>query len=348
VQPAELQFPPEATERVGRTLRGKWRLDTLLDVGGMAAVYSGTHRNGSRGAIKILHRERSLVPEIAARFLREGYIANAVGHPGVVRVLDDDVDDDGSVFLVMELLEGSPLHERAASSGGRLGVDEVRMIADQVLEVLAAAHDHGIVHRDIKPENIFVTKDGCVKLLDFGIARCAIPDGKVTTMNGAPLGTPAFMPPEQARGRTDLVGPASDLWALGATMFTLLTGEIVHPGDTPAEIIVASFSRPARSLATALPGAPAWLCNVVDRAMELEVGARWPDARAMREALHHPAPTSYRRVEAEAPTLTGDRAIIPSPPRRIPGSPRQWALALLAAVVSYAGVTALAGAIAGS
>jgi hypothetical protein len=107
----------EAAVRVGRTLRDKWHLDTLIDVGGMAAVYAATHRNGMRGAVKILHRHRSLDADIAARFRREGYIANKVAHPNAVTVLDDDVDDDGSVFLVMELLEGTTLRERAGCDG---------------------------------------------------------------------------------------------------------------------------------------------------------------------------------------------------------------------------------------
>src|SRR4051812_41766464 len=93
-----------AKARAGRTLKEKWRLDKLLGVGGMAAVYAGTHRNGMRAAVKVLHPELSLNNEIRTRFLREGYLANKVGHPGAVTVLDDDVEDDGSVFLVMELL----------------------------------------------------------------------------------------------------------------------------------------------------------------------------------------------------------------------------------------------------
>src|SRR5262245_31631366 len=95
-----------AEARLGRVLRDKWRLDALLGVGGMAAVYAGTHRNGTRGAVKVLHPELSLDGHLRKRFLREGYVANRVGHPGVVAVIDDDACDDGTVFLVMEYLEG--------------------------------------------------------------------------------------------------------------------------------------------------------------------------------------------------------------------------------------------------
>src|SRR6185295_962949 len=107
-----------AEARVGMVLKGKWRLDALLGVGGMAAVYAATHRNGSRGAIKVLHVELSGDGEVKRRFLREGYVANSVEHPGTVRVLDDDVAEDGSAFLVMELLEGETLEARAERRGG--------------------------------------------------------------------------------------------------------------------------------------------------------------------------------------------------------------------------------------
>ncbi|HEX4477595.1 MAG TPA: serine/threonine-protein kinase, partial [Polyangiaceae bacterium] len=160
-----------ARECVGQVLLEKWRLEVLLGVGGMAAVYAATHRNGSRVAIKILHAELSISPDVRARFLREGYAANSVGHDGVVRVSDDDVAEDGAAFLVMELLDGETLEERRQRHGGRLSEDEVLSVADQVLDVLVAAHAKGIVHRDLKPENIFLTRDGRVKVLDFGIAR---------------------------------------------------------------------------------------------------------------------------------------------------------------------------------
>ena len=281
--------PDEMTEaglRVGRTLRDKWHLDALIDVGGMAAVYAATHRNGMRGAVKILHRHRSLDPDIAGRFRREGYIANKVAHPNAVRVLDDDIDDDGSVFLVMELLEGSTLRDRACAHGGTLPPDTVLLLVDQLLDVLAVAHDAAIIHRDVKPDNVLVTDGGQVKILDFGIARISEPRtlDHSETRAGLPLGSPAFMSPEQARGRWDLVDAQSDVWSVGATMFLLLTGQDVHTADTVPELLAEIFTKPARSLATGLPDAHPALVDVVDRALKLRLADRWQDARAMQAA----------------------------------------------------------------
>ncbi|MCU0657900.1 MAG: serine/threonine protein kinase [Polyangiaceae bacterium] len=210
-----------ARSRIGRLLRDKWKLERLLGVGGMAAVYAATHRNGSKAAVKVLHLELSLDPKMRERFLREGYVANTVDHPGAVRVLDDDRDDDGSVFLVMELLDGESLEARQARLGGHLPPEEALLLMDQLLAVLAAAHARGIVHRDIKPENLFLRTDSELKLLDFGIARLR-DNSASATRTGMTMGTPAFMAPEQALGQSERIGPPSDLWAVGATLFSLL------------------------------------------------------------------------------------------------------------------------------
>src|ERR1700722_18713119 len=133
-----------AQEQVGKTLNAKYRLDQLLGVGGMAAVYAASHRNGNRVAIKLLYPELTLSADVLVRFIREGYAANRVGHPGAVRVLDDDKTADGSVFLVMELLEGEAVDAIQFSRGGRISVTDLLPWIDQLLDVLAAAHEHEI------------------------------------------------------------------------------------------------------------------------------------------------------------------------------------------------------------
>jgi hypothetical protein len=278
----------EAEGRIGSTLRGKWRLDGLLGVGGMAAVYAATHRNGMRGAVKLLHLNQAKDPVIRERFLREGYIANKVDHPGAVRVLDDDETEDGRVFLVMELLEGLTLKALAQRAGGALTPDEVMLQADRLLVVLAAAHDKGIVHRDIKPENVFITNEGVLKILDYGIAGLRGREATTTTTTtkgGLPMGTLAYMSPEQARGRWELVDARSDLWSVGATMWRLLAGRDVHESGTPSEVLAATINQPPAPLAEAAPDIPQPLAAVVDRALKLAKEERWQDARAMREAL---------------------------------------------------------------
>jgi serine/threonine protein kinase len=270
--------------RVGQLVSGKWRLDALIGIGGMAAVYMATHRNGSVGAIKILHDEVSMNEEVRERFLREAYIANKVGHPGTVKVLDDDVDDGGTPYLVMELLQGESVEGKAEKAGGRLSIKETLDILDQTLAVLEAAHKHAIIHRDLKPENLFFTKGGQLKVLDFGIARLREENAR-KTQTGMVMGTPSFMAPEQAMGRWNEVDARTDIYAVGATAFTLLTGLPVHEAETAGEMLVAAATRPARSLARVLNNAPFNLVAMVDRALAYERDHRFADAAAFRAEI---------------------------------------------------------------
>lgn len=281
-------FTRRALARVGSTLRDKWRIDKLLGIGGMAAVYAGAHRNGKRGAIKILHLELSQDEDSRRRFLQEGYAANRVEHPGAVSVLDDDVAEDGSVFLVMELLHGSTIDALAERQPKlRLDIGFTLTVADRLLDVLIAAHHKGIVHRDLKPENFFLTTDGTVKILDFGIARVRELQGSSSrvTRTGDAMGTPAYMPPEQALGNWNDVDARTDLWALAASMFTLITGRLVHDAPTVQQMMLAAMTKPAPPIRSVMPEVPAPVAAVIDRALSFEREKRFPDAAAMRVAL---------------------------------------------------------------
>lgn len=312
--------------RVGTTLRGKWHLDVLLGVGGMAAVYAATHRNGTRAAIKVLHPELCTHADIRARFLREGRVANTIQHDGAVKVLDED-EDNGSVYLVMELLDGESLEARAARAGGKLPVDEVLAAADQLLDVLIAAHEKGVIHRDLKPENVFLTRAGKVMVLDFGIARLReLSAQSHATRDGSTMGTPAYMAPEQARGLWEEVDARADLWAVGATMFSLLTGRAVHEGRTTNEVLVAAVTQKAPRLASLLPDIPQPVASLVDRALAFDKDDRWPDAQAMQEAVRR----AYHAASG-APISTHPKLFVPvSVPNRtlpsadlaLPPSPR--------------------------
>lgn len=272
-----------AESRLGQILHDKYRLERVLGIGGMATVYLAVHRNRNRVAIKILHPVLSSDEAVRARFVREGYLANSIDHRGVVRVIDDGVTEDGAALLVMELLEGETLAERAERQGP-LPQGEVAALAHQLCDVLAAAHEQGIVHRDIKPANVFLTTDGLIKVLDFGIARMHDPAGGGSTLGGWLLGTPGFMPPEQALGWVSEVDGRSDIWSVGATMFRLLAGRSVHEGDT-GEVLRLTTTTPVRPLREAVPAVAPELAAVVDRALALETEARFSSARDMRDAI---------------------------------------------------------------
>lgn len=274
-----------AKERVGAVLREKWRLDKLLGVGGSAAVYAATHvNNGKRAAVKMLHSELCAQKDIVKRFLKEGYFSNKIAHPGAVSVLDDDRAEDGSIYLVMELLEGHSL-ERYVRDKERLTASQVIHVVDEVLDLLVKAHALGILHRDIKPANIYLTNAGQVKVLDFGIARLTEPVGEARlTQTGTGIGTPSYMPPEQARGRWKLVDARSDLFAVGAMAFALLLGHRPRRAETANEELLLAMTEPLPRVRALLPDVDAGLAEVVDRACAFELTDRWPDARAMQRA----------------------------------------------------------------
>jgi serine/threonine-protein kinase len=266
--------------RIGTVLKGKWTLERLLGVGGMAAVYVGVHKIGRREAIKILHPEIARNKELRARFEQEARAVNRFHHPGAVEIRDIDVSEDGAPFLVMELLDGEPLSARAEATTS-FDVGELLRIVDAVLDVLAAAHAEGIVHRDIKPDNLFLLRDGRVKVLDFGIARMRQEAGaSLHTRTGSTLGTVTFMPPEQVKGLP--IDARADLFAVGATMFRLLARRRLHEGSSEAHLLIKMATESVPPLASVAPHLPREVGLIVDRALAFQAAQRYPDARTMQ------------------------------------------------------------------
>lgn len=287
------------TLRPGTVLRGKYRIDRTLGSGGMATVYAATHRNRKRFALKVLHPEFSLKRSVRSRFVREGYVANTVDHAGVVAVLDDDVAEDGSPFLVMELLEGATVDDLCVQ--GPLEPAAALLIVDQLLDVLDAAHMKAIVHRDIKPANLFVTHEGQLKVLDFGIARLRDATASIhSTRTGASLGTPAFMSPEQALALPDEVDARTDIWAVGATLFCMLTGKLVHEGDNARQLVVRAATEPPPKLESVAPRLPEPFRQLVDRALAFEKQDRWGSAAAMLDAVKRLRETDFAEFDRAA------------------------------------------------
>jgi serine/threonine-protein kinase len=312
-----------ARKRIGSSIKGKWHIDALIGMGGMAAVYAATHRNGNRAALKVLRPELAVHEDLRSRFLREGYVANAVEHPGTVRVLDDDVAEDGAVFLVMELLQGESLAAHLDRVGGRVPVQQALAITADLLEVLAAAHDKGIVHRDLKPDNVMLTSASTLKVLDFGIARVReLSTASSATRTGTMMGTPAFMPPEQAMGRVREIDARTDLWAIGATLFRMLAGRNVHPGESANELLVRAATQKAPPFAAVVADTPPALATFVDKALAFERDGRFSDARAMLAAVQHtmaampPGSLLLEPLAVDQPLAAADSAAITEGPTR--------------------------------
>jgi len=272
-----------AKRRLGSVVGGKWTLEKVLGAGGVGAVYKAKSSDGEAAAIKVLHAELAHKSDVRERFLREGALANNVGHDGALRVLDQGTTADGAGFLVMELLDGETLTQLLRKDGP-IGTKELFGYLDQVLDVLVAAHAQGIIHRDLKPDNLFLTVSGRLKVLDFGLAR-RLSDitGSFKTKTGLALGTLPYMAPEQALGRRTEVDGRVDLFALGALAFRVLARRKIHEADSEAELLMKMASSPAPPLAHFAPSLPAGVHQVIDMALAFSRDARYPDALTMQQ-----------------------------------------------------------------
>jgi serine/threonine protein kinase len=277
--------------KLGTTVADRYRLRRVLGRGGMGIVYEAedetTHR---RVAIKVMHPENQVSADNVRRFMNEAHTAGRVQHPNIVEVLDAGQDaDDGSLYIVLELLTGIDL-ATYLTRYDRLLPSETITVVSQVLQALIVAHAAGVVHRDIKPENIFLargaTGDIHVKIVDFGISKVLNPEHDINlsiTQTNTTVGTPHYMSPEQAKGEP--IDPRADIWALGVVMYECLTGQLPFDGENFNTQIVAVVTE-AHKPATAYAVDEA-LSAIVDRCLQKDRNQRYGSGAEMLDALRH-------------------------------------------------------------
>jgi serine/threonine-protein kinase len=268
-------------------LDAKYRIEHLLAVGGMGAVYVGTHvALRKKVAIKVLNPQLTS-PAMLARFQREAITASQIGHEGIAQVTDLGTSTDGQAFLVMEFLEGEPLSSRLKATGP-MPIELACELACAILSPLAAAHAAGIVHRDLKPDNVFLVRQSrgeLVKLLDFGISRAQGLEAEFRLTNtGVVMGTPYYMSPEQARGDSE-VTPASDIYSIGVILYEMLIGEVPIKGENYNQLMFRVMTGEYPRLRQRRPEVPAELEATIERAMATDASLRWPSASELEQAL---------------------------------------------------------------
>lgn len=268
------QASEDTRARLGSTIGGRFRLDAILGEGGFGAVYRAHDvQSDVDVALKLLHARLGASREVRARFRREAESAARIGHPGIVGVLGTGEDERGDAWIALELLEGRSLAEELTSVGP-LPLSRVVSIVSAVCDALGAAHARGIVHRDLKPDNVFLTAQG-PKLLDFGVSKVFEGQdlGSLATRTGAALGTPYYMPPEQAQGKRE-IDHRADLYALGVVIFELLTGERPFEDDSYPMLVLKICTEPPPPVTASRSDVPAAFESVLARLL-----AKSPDAR---------------------------------------------------------------------
>jgi serine/threonine-protein kinase len=320
---------------IGVTIAGKYAVRRTLGAGGMGAVYEGEHLEiGKRVAIKVIDARHAAYDEMAARFRREARAASAVESEHIVQVFDVGQDPNAGLYMVMELLTGEDLAHRLARLGGRLPLEDALAVGVQTARALAKAHGAGVVHRDLKPANLFLVdrEDGSihVKILDFGISKLlreepseaspAATGKKALTREGAVIGTPQYMSPEQAQGQN--VDARTDVWSLGALLYEALAGAPAYEEKPSYEMtiiqIVTTSPKPLREIAPSVPEAVA---DVVNRALIHDREKRLPDCATFARELG--AGRSRPSSPELAPTVSADRpeALATSMPANAPLAP---------------------------
>ncbi len=322
---------------VGAIVDRRYRLKREIARGGAGAVFEAEHLYTGRSvAIKLLIEEQAGMTESRTRLLLEARALTAARHPGIVLGLDAGETEDGTPYLVMELLEGRTL-EGILAVRRRVPVADAINIGIQLCEALSAAHEHDILHRDIKPSNVFISRNDegreVAKIFDFGVAQVKATDRKLT-QQGAVLGTPEYMAPEQLLA-SDEIDARCDIYALGVTLYEALAGVVPFEGSF-GEVLLKVSTQPVPSLCKRCPEVPYGLGHAIEKALARDPAARHASMRAFAEALSHV-------TVGESTSLLGIRVAAPI----LPSSQRGPALSARVAEPprpAHAGAPAMAGA----
>jgi serine/threonine-protein kinase len=276
---------------IGRNI-GNYKIVRVLGEGGMGTVYLAEHPMiGKRVAVKMLRPDLGTDPGLVSRFFQEAKAVNEIRHPNIVDISDFGHTDDGIVYFVMELLEGKSLRDQL-SEYGPMPIEQAVTTARQVIDALAAAHRVGIIHRDLKPDNIFLVADSQVpggfrsKLFDFGVAKLLGDKQKQVghkTIDGAVVGTPFYMSPEQALCHE--VSAAADIYAMGVVLFEMLTGQVPFRSEQLVLLLNAILKQPAPPPSKLRPEIPPWLDRLVLRCLEKDAEARPRSMEEVSKAL---------------------------------------------------------------
>jgi eukaryotic-like serine/threonine-protein kinase len=306
----------EAKAWVGKIVAQRYRVEGIIGIGGMGAVFRARHLAlGKTFALKILHRVYTRDADIVARFMREARAATQTGHPNIIDIIDIGTTDAEDVYFVMELLEGRTLGE-VVGTEGPLAVRRAVNIARQICRAVAAAHEVGIIHRDLKSDNVILVSRGkdpdFVKVLDFGICKTNSSDSG-TTSPGVVMGSPDYMAPEQGAGLEATV--ASDVYAVGCIVYEMLAGRLPFKGRNAIDVLMQKGAREAERVTTHRPEVPPPLAEVLARCLMRSPQDRPPSMRALEYELTRAVDGRATAVAAvlglnmegdSGPQMTGD------------------------------------------
>ncbi len=293
---------------VGKVLAGRYELLEKIGEGGMSRVYRGRDNLLRRSvAVKILKDQMTGDADFIRRFRREAQAAAGLSHPHIVNVYD--VGEENEIYyIVMEYVDGKNLKQYIREKG-RLAVSEAVAIARQIAEALAQAHAAGVIHRDIKPQNILFSRDGQVKVADFGIAIAA--DGSTLTCSDDVFGSVHYFSPEQARG--NLAGKQSDLYSLGIILYEMVTGRVPFSGESPVSVAMKHVQEPIEPPRRLVPSIPEPLERIILKAVQKEPAKRYQDAESFLEDLKLFQDKGFSRAVPETAAVDDEETIVLKP-----------------------------------